>query len=120
MATDMKQHFSILSQFCSKHRLRPTPTASILAGGSTSHGDHTSATGSAADSHRPIDDADKLLCLQVRGWHGGLYGTPRVHDGYSTYSENGVLIVNLLYKFVRVLRPSMSRCIRVGRRFGLQ
>jgi hypothetical protein len=60
LATDMKQHFAIVSKFCAKHRLGPAPSAAVI----TDSGLLEVVT-AASDGPPPLDDAEKLLSLQM-------------------------------------------------------
>jgi len=60
MATDMKQHFTILSKFCAKHRLGKCPDPDI-----TDSGLLMVVNVPSIDGPPPLDDAEKLLSLQM-------------------------------------------------------
>ena len=63
------QHFSIMSQFCAKHRLGARPAAADTHSFSSS-GIHEKLV-VEADGPPPLDDADKILSLQVCGGAAG-------------------------------------------------
>ena len=63
------QHFSIMSQFCAKHRLGARPISADLLTFDGPSGVLEKVV-VEADGPPPLDDADKILSLQVRG--GGL------------------------------------------------
>ncbi|GAX85028.1 hypothetical protein CEUSTIGMA_g12448.t1 [Chlamydomonas eustigma] len=61
LATDMKQHFSIVSRFCAQHRLGPTPSADKLAKGIV----YKKVQVVPEQGLPPVDEAERLLSLQM-------------------------------------------------------